>query len=87
MFMEPGLQCLHFICTLTDAYKSLHLSLRPARPAPGQSEGSGKVRMVVAKQKQKLSKAAQKKVEKFASTRGTSGLASSLAFTPIQARF
>lgn len=54
----------------------------------GQQEGSGRIRMVQAKQKQKITKQSQKKIDKavnkFGSTKGTSGLASSLAFTPVQ---
>lgn len=46
---------------------------------------TGKLRVAVSTQKQKLTKSAQKKLAgTFQSTRGVSGLSSSLAFTPVQ---
>ena len=49
-------------------------------------EGSGRLRAVAAQQRQKLSAKSQKKfaARSFGSSGATSGLSSSLAFTPIQ---
>ena len=49
-------------------------------------EGSGRLRIVASQQKQKLSAKAQKKFKSrmYGSSGATSGLSSSLAFTPIQ---
>ncbi len=49
-------------------------------------EGSGRLRIVATQQKQKLSAKAQKKfkAKSYGSSGATSGLSSSLAFTPVQ---
>ena len=51
-------------------------------------EGSGRLRVVASQQKQKLSAKAQKKFKSraYGSSGATSGLSSSLAFTPVQVR-